>query len=487
MTLSPFANYNPPICLLLKTPRHGSTLILNSNGTVTAQLHTNDRKTLKWLRGQGLPPDAELESQVCTAVDSAWRHFRASQMELAERAVGQTPDADVFVKPGGLTRFRLAVEVGIFVLMAGMFIVVAWERLRPVSFSGLSPVSVSEAQIREFFSLVNTNPNPLVADTNLGKGFMTQAHFPWDPDNALSSCLVLPPTNLFTPRGLQAMRDTVATGSGFSGFEALTKGAKPRSSPLLVLAVGGGWISWEDLDIPREDSAAALSRKRGFAIYPPVKWDYLLTHTESWSWVRREIFPVMRIYAFGVVQLRLLRDVDSLDLVDREKLIRQIASVQTLSGTPPGNPPIHDWKDVRGLFFTPCHPALQDTYLSVAALEILGGLDKIDREQCIRGILRVHCGKGYFVSPDSGGINEYHIEGDAHDTIAAFETLRILGALDRVKDLQQWQFRPRHVGEPKGRVTWMDIEAWVCQQRLAKILAERKDQPQAPVRSLLQD
>jgi prenyltransferase beta subunit len=194
----------------------------------------------------------------------------------------------------------------------------------------------------------------------------------------------------------------------------------------------------------------------------------------------------MRISFYGVVELRFLRAVNSLDLVDREKLTAQIVSVQTLSGLPPSGVPIHDWQDVRGLFFTPCYPALQDTYFSLAALEILGGLDRIDREQCIRGILRVHLGKGYFVSPASGGFNEYHIEGDARDTFAAFESLRILGALDRVKDFDQWQFRPQRRGVPKGHLSWQDVEAWVCQQRLENILQQRKGHPAAPVPSLLQ-
>ncbi len=115
---------------------------------------------------------------------------------------------------------------------------------------------------------------------------------------------------------------------------------------------------------------------------------------------------------------------------------------------PPGNPPIHDWKDVRGLFFTPCSPALQDTYFSLAALELLGGLNQIDREACIKGILKQHRGKGYFISPDSGGFNEYHIDGNARDTFAAFESLRILGALDRVKDLAIGSFGSNHGAHP---------------------------------------
>lgn len=70
-------------------------------------------------------------------------------------------------------------------------------------------------------------------------------------------------------------------------------------------------------------------------------------------------------------------------------------------------------------------------------------------------------------------------------TIAAFESLRILGALDRVKDLEQWTFRPLRRGVAENQLTGGDVEAWVCQQRLAKILRERKEHPQAPVGSLL--
>jgi hypothetical protein len=246
-------------------------------------------------------------------------------------------------------------------------------------------------------------------------------------------------------------------------------------------------MNWDDLNLRPEEVGATL-RTNHYRRYSPENWDYFLTREQSWSWVKSERFAVLRIGADGLAQLRLLRAVNCLDLTDQEKLIQQIASVQVLSATPsPGQPPIHDWRDVRGLFFTPSYPALVDTYYSLAALEILGGLDKIDREQCIRGILQQHRGKGYFTSPDSGGYNEYHIEGDVHDTFAAFESLRILGALDRVKDLDWWQFRPQRRGLAKDQVTWKDVEAWVCQQRLAKILRGRKEHPQAPVRSLLQE
>ena len=283
------------------------------------------------------------------------------------------------------------------------------------------------------------------------------------------------------------MRNEIAENGGFDFIKSQGQLALWAFTPMVRRAVVDGWISWSDLKIQPADSAAFLHTNQWFQIYSSNNWDYFLARDESWSSVKREKFKVMRITSDGVTQLRLLRDVHCLDLVDRGKLIQQIASVQTLSGTPPGQPPIHDWHDVYGLFFTPCRPALQDTYFSLAALEILGGLDRIDREACIEGILKRHRGKGYFTSPDSGGFNEYRIDGSARDTIAAFESLRILGALDRVKDLDKWQFRPeKYRGpDPRPKVTWDDVEAWVCQQRLEKILRERKENPQSAVRSLL--
>ena len=39
---------------------------------------------------------------------------------------------------------------------------------------------------------------------------------------------------------------------------------------------------------------------------------------------------------------------------------------------------MRDWRQLRGLFHTPGWDTLEDTYFSVAALEILGGLDRMN-------------------------------------------------------------------------------------------------------------
>jgi len=123
-------------------------------------------------------------------------------------------------------------------------------------------------------------------------------------------------------------------------------------------------------------------------------------------------------------------------------------------------------------------------------LESFGALQRMDREACIRGILRFHHGRGLFGSVQQG--DGFVIFGDSREIFWAFESLRILDALDRVKDLPHWQFRPmfssQSINQPRevGPMTWAEIEAWVCRQRFERFLRERDGHAPAPARSLLE-
>ncbi len=485
-------------CFYSISGRRFSYLLLEWNGAVSVQLGINDEEALRTSEGRSSPGAADLEKQVAVAVESAWRHFRNGDSALAERVLGQVPEADIFIVPPARSKaVRLQRGVMIFFL-ALMLILNGLIFFQPAWMDNVRPVNVTEAQVREFMSLVSTNPNPLVPETLIGgqTGF-TQKEFALDPHNALFGCLVLPGTNLFTPRGLQAVHSIILGSDDLEKWRQNPKRVQLFMNSQYHRAIYEGWLSWPELNLQPADCEAFLHTNRS-SIYAGAlmglgaNWKFFLSRCDAWSWVESKHYDVMRIQNWAVWDLRFLSEINSLDLVDREKLIQQIADVQTLSANPPGNPPIHDWRDVRGLFFTPCFPALQDTYNSLAAMEILGGLDKIDCEACIEGILKRHAGKGYFTSPDSGSYNEYHIDGSARDTIAAFESLRILGALDRVKDLDKWQFRVASYNSSKPDangvrvLTWDEIEAWVCQQRLEKILRERKENPSAPFRSLLE-
>jgi RNA polymerase sigma factor (sigma-70 family) len=464
--------------------RNRSQIHLSLDGKVTAELGERDLRSLMQFRSQSAVPEVEWESLVAHAVAAAWQKFEAKNFAAAEQALGQLTENEVFVvspAKGGIARVRWLMAA-LLVLCSLSFFGVHMSGCRALfaRLDGLQPLNLTEAQAREFMSLVSTNPNPLVKAE--GRGF-TRKSFPQAPDMALFTCMVLPETNLFTPHNFQLMRESVFEGENPQAQESQRK-FWLCDTPLAKRALNAGWIGWSDLSLTREDVAKEIRFGKFHEI--EFKNEFLLARESAWSWVQSQRWEVKRANEMTLTQLRWLRAVNCLDLVDREKLIQQIVDVQTLSATPPNNPPIHDWKDVRGLFFTPCFPALQDTYFSLAALEILGGLDRIDREQCVRGILRVHHGKGFFTSPDSGSYNEYHIDGSTQDTIAAYESLRILGALDRVRDLDKWQFRTNRRHLAKDEITWREIEAWVAQQRLEKILRARQANPSAPWRSLLE-
>jgi RNA polymerase sigma-70 factor, ECF subfamily len=479
---------------IFPTVRNNSNITLGWDGSVAARCGKKDAAGLAILRSNFTSDPAQFENQVALAVSQAWRNFRDGKTALAERAIGQISEAEIFVVPPGRTRANRwqRIFVGGFMALASLLLAVGW--LFPERLSGLKPINLTEAQVREFLSHVAVNTNPIVKAKD-GPGY-TQKGTPWDPWEPLFLCLILPGTNLFTPQGLQAVHLTILGSDDLEKWRQNPKRLQLFMNSQHHRAIYESWLSWPQLNLQPADCEAFLhtnssSIYSGALMGLGTNWNFFLSRCAAWSWVKSQHYDVMRIQNWGVWDLRFLSEVNSLDLVDREKLIQQIADVQTLSANPPGNPPIHDWRDVRGLFFTPCFPALQDTYNSLAALEILGGLDRIDREACIEGILKRHEGKGYFTSPSSGSYNEYHIDGSARDTIAAFESLRILGALDRVKDLDKWQFRVADYNSSKPDahgirvLTWDEIEAWVAQQRLEKILREHKEHPSAPFDSLL--
>ncbi|MHC1764755.1 MAG: sigma-70 family RNA polymerase sigma factor [Verrucomicrobiia bacterium] len=462
--------------------RRHSRLLLGNDGTVTAHCCPKDAAALAQNRtsqsvglGDSTSLARELETTVQGAVERAWSAFRDGRPAAAARALGEAPASEIFVVPPSRARSTRGFQVwagATVLLMTGLMVLQIWA---PTWLDGWKEIDATEAEVRAFLN--DTTPNP--DRTKFSRN---------SPAMALFSCLLLPSTNLFTPESLIAMRDEVAGSGGFNEWKAQPSRAHHiLTTPLPRHALASGWISLQDLDLTplQAETAIRESFRDGGATA-----DRFLTRCEAWSWLKRERFLALRIKLDGVAQLKVLQAVNCLDLVDREGLIQQIASVQVLSTKQVNQPQLHDWRAVKGLFFTPCYPALEDTYYSLAALQSLAGLDRIDREACIQGILRRHHGTGYFTSPQPGGYNEYHINGGARDTIAAFEALRILGALDRVKDLDRWVFRvkPRRVYQqtPTGDrlLTWEAAEAAVAQQRLDAMIRARKNEPARPFESL---
>jgi RNA polymerase sigma factor (sigma-70 family) len=101
-----------------------SRLLLQPDGKVTAQLGQRDQKILQRLQGEKLPSDIELRNMVSRTIESAWRKFHAGDLAAAERAFGQVPETDVFIKPRVRTvstRVQRGIMIGCLLFAAGSF------------------------------------------------------------------------------------------------------------------------------------------------------------------------------------------------------------------------------------------------------------------------------------------------------------------------------------------------------------------------------
>ena len=98
-----------------------SQIILNANGSVSAQLGEKDIRALQTLRGSALIPRTELEAEVAMSVAVAWKHFREKSFADAERSLGQEADSAVFVAPpsvGGTAKVRWLIGVLMVLMIA---------------------------------------------------------------------------------------------------------------------------------------------------------------------------------------------------------------------------------------------------------------------------------------------------------------------------------------------------------------------------------
>jgi hypothetical protein len=183
-----------------------------------------------------------------------------------------------------------------------------------------------------------------------------------------------------------------------------------------------------------------------------------------------------------------LKKLGVLDLFDTEPLICLLIDHQVFPGKPlpPERRPLfhpHPW---RGLFRTRGVDPIGETYEVLFLLEHLDSPERIDRAACAEGILRLHLGKGLFLTPQTWDRpfarrtrrdeprESLNIPGDARSTYAARESLRMLGALDRVPDLAEWEYRIHTTSVPpdlaqahRGPGAWGRVEAVLLREAAA--------------------
>jgi RNA polymerase sigma-70 factor (ECF subfamily) len=460
-----------------------SHISLGWDGTVSAHCGKTDSRDLSALKTGRMADPRELECVVAEVVGHAWREFRDGKLTAAERALGELPESDIFVVSPARAKstrwWRIFIGASVVLMMAGMVGQLLLPNHSQSSFR-LKPVELTTAQVRYALEQKAAFTNFDEA-TKFGDNLTPVFN------------LVLPPTNLMSAETMEKMRALFLENFKPGESNSSTRVQLLLGTEILQKAVVNDWFTKEQLGLTDEiirqtiTNASKQQKRLWFDLQPTptVTSEVLKDGTVQHKPVSYTVLMTDRL----ALNVQCLDKLGCLDVVEDKSVAETLLQHQILTGqTPPGRRPMPDTKPLHGLFFTTCYDPIRDTYESLVVLEKLGRLNQVNQEACVEGILRFHRGGGLFASPnkDDGLV----IFGDARDTIAAFESLRILGALDRVKDLDKWKFRPNFTsrmleGVKQRLATWDEIEAWVCRQRLEKILRERKESPQSPVRSLL--
>jgi hypothetical protein len=457
--------------------RGTSRILLRTDGNVVAHCGRTDSVDLAGSDAHAVLDLPQLEREVAESVTHAWRAFREGDAASAARGLGEIPESDIFLVPPARSRFSrwTRIILGAHVVLGLVFMFTVWhdDQLRMVRGRDLKPVAVTEAEIR-------------VALDPQGKQGAGASNTLSELNRSFGWVRILPDQALFTSNHWVALRQRLVDEEFSSNRTPAQRIDHLLGSPDMVLFCANGWFSPEDFGLTPESIRHAL------------RFDLLESHGR---WFLPEVVPVGHsgqpveysalATEFVYQQILCLKRFGCLDAVDGSAAIEAIIQHQVLSDRlPEGRRRVPLPQLLYGLFHTLGMDPIRDTYHALVILECFGALDRVNREACIEGILRFHHGRGLFgsVRTKDGLV----IEGDARDTAWAFESLRMLGALDRVPDLAQWQFRPawfyRNPAVPSDvvQLSWFEIEAWVCQQRLSRIVAERERHPSAPARSLME-
>jgi RNA polymerase sigma-70 factor (ECF subfamily) len=428
-----------------------SSVYISADGTATACLGRNDRRLLRKFTGDTAVDGARLEERVADVVSAALRHFLNGDTTKAEALLQPEKDADIFVKPLGESRaYRIQGGLAIGGAILILILFAALER-------------------------EHTSTHRAVALSETAKALLRWSGSPRTDGNF---CHVMqaaeqPPPGFFGADYPVVYREAV--------YEHLRE--RPQNNPMLSIAQSADFaralyhaLRYEILSREQRSALgftpeAARTKLEGMnrAAYLDQITVGVLPAPAPRPWGLAA--PDLEYMAYCVASLDKL---GCLDQFDTRLLSKQLAAHQVTS----------DWKRPEGYALIERNRALglfnfgycnlRNTRAALWTLQLIGGLDTIDREACIEGILRFHRGKGEFRA-DFAVDPAIQLRGEPEDMYYALESLNILGALDRIPDLSSWQYRPvtevREVNGKKehGVLTGKAVVYWAYQLRLQEL------------------
>jgi RNA polymerase sigma factor (sigma-70 family) len=441
-------------------PGANSRVRIGFDGSCEAELGKKDLRQLHKLLQRASIDAKALESEVATAVRSAYGLFLEGRSKEAEGLLQAESNEQIFVASTGKSkehrvRGGIAIAAAVFLLVSQLWL---YYGLGLSSGVGSLPKPVSRDMARDalgewgrqypsdggnLFLLMNAEAHPPLEfirekDRAAYRSAMVQLITHNDGGDLRTRIL----RNLGSGRGLyHVIENGLLSKEELSGLGFTSVGVRA------VLEDGG----MEELRKDMEARASMVGNANGASRVPDVAGNACL--------------------------LACLKEFECLDLVDADRIVAEIIANQVTPEweIPPGYQQI-DREEAAGLFHFGVFN-LRGTRDALWMLQILGKPDLVDRESCLEGILRFYKGKGLFRAERANlyGLLEDRIPvyGHERDTFHAMECLAILDGLDRIDDLQKWRFESETdlgTGKDKhSRVTSESITTWAYQLRLEEL------------------
>jgi hypothetical protein len=440
--LWPIARYNS-----------SSSITVAPDGTCRADLASSDAYQLQsHIATTGLRP-SELQARVSTVIGESLRLFLSGNEAEAGRLLQAVDDEAIFVRPvHKLTRMRVVFIASIIAAFVGLAAFwVSGERFLPRP-ERVVTAGDARAAMSEWLS----------ADPRLGSQ---------DYSNLWSSLSAyqIPPASFWGPTDAESLKRFALAGlrQNVLGGPHWAIGCVEGQGRLIHNLVAGDYASIEDLRALGLTRDAILHGAMG--IRPTVGQPPLSTipSENRQAKGRSDSHSHLLAYAYSISCLKALGCLNDINTTGAAALL---ASHQLIGEPPAGNPDSFP-ANAAGLFWvSDSFFVIEDTWAVLFSLQALGKLDAIDGQACVTGLMRCYRGKGNF----SGGFNSRKagnpelVQSDAYH---ALESLVILGALDKIPDLQQWSFAANWCQDRNGKlvapfVTPVGIQAWAWQSRL---------------------
>jgi hypothetical protein len=456
-----------------------SVIFLGYHGEFEAKLGQGDISKLPAHLFKGdLQKDQErINKQVTAGIRSAFTHWRLGDFKLTKKALGLGGDSDTFhVSPekakGNRMRVRLGIGCSIFLMVLSLSQFWMEEISTPRDLIRMKEISLQEKDIRDFLNLL---ADPGVKGDHVRKTFR----------HLKVNGYTFPAVELYSPESLAMIREMF--GEEFNNHLARSWGQaidKQQRAYLEFMTQFQSYFPiknfWSSPQMKSTDWIQILNRHE-------PKWNIIeKVNIKNPSWTHQLWTP---IHPKGIhVLLLFLADQTDLKALDFQQARESLINHQYLDT----NKPIAQYtpsslRDMHGLFFLLDNRPFMDTWQALSILELISGLEFIDQEACIEGLLRHYYGKGRFYINNKKSryktIRRPSAENGARATWAVFHSLRILNALDQVDDLEEWQFlMPPHwklkeIPEEGNWSTfaWKEIEAWCIQQEFREYLRTMKE------------